>query len=152
MALESIAGVVITWRMATHTLESTIAEIVSRVSLQMAMEIARAVRQGIAAEIAGGAAAAPIKQATGRSTKEAGTAARSTERKRRKPRKLPRVTEAQVGSLLAIIKKKPGLTSVELQKEAGLDSAQAKRVLLKLRQSGRVKTKGLRSAARYSAA
>ena len=54
--------------------------------------------------------------------------------------------------MLTVIGKKPGLTSVEPQKEAGIDVRQAARVLNKLRGTKRVKVKGAKNKATYSLA
>jgi hypothetical protein len=54
--------------------------------------------------------------------------------------------------ILDVLAKKPGLSSVEIQKAAGIESKQAARVLHKLRQTKRVKWKGARSAATYTVA
>jgi hypothetical protein len=140
----------------TTNLETTIQSIASRATSELATEIVRAVRRVIAAEIAGGngfAAAAPVKRGPGRPRKEAAALpAPTTKGKRRKPRKLARVTEGDLSRLLKVVAKKPGMTSVQIQRAAGIDSTQAARVLLKLRKAGRVKWKGERSAATYSVA
>ncbi len=54
--------------------------------------------------------------------------------------------------VIAALEKKPGLTSVQIQKAAGIDARQAARVLTKLRKTKKVHLKGKRSGATYTVA
>ncbi len=62
------------------------------------------------------------------------------------------ITDAELKVVLDVLAKKPGLTSVEIQKAAGIDSKEAGRVLSKLRETKKVEWKGERSAATYTVA
>ena len=152
-------------------IESTIVSIMSRATSQMAREIATAVRESLSREILGLAgsatAAAPVRRGPGRPRKSPVLLGEATPRaaapqstgKRgagadhtgpRKGWKRRPITDAEIGVVLSLLGKKPGLTSVQIQKEAWIESKQASRVLNKLRTTGRVKWKGVRSAATYS--
>jgi hypothetical protein len=139
-----------------NNLESAITSIVARTSSDMAREIVRAVRQSIAAEISGMPGAAPVKRGPGRPRKvvqAAGPSPAAAARPgRRKAGKRRLISDAEQNAVLTVVAKKPGLTSLGIQRAAGINSAQAARVLLKLRKTGRVKWRGQRSAATYSVA
>jgi hypothetical protein len=129
-------------------LDAIIQSIVSRASTAIAKEIVHAVRQSA------GANSAPVKRGPGRPRKIVEVAAaaipeKAPKPKRRKAGKRRAITEAELNTVLSAIRKKPGLTSVQIQKAAGIDSKQAARVMVKLRKIGKVKWKGERSAATY---
>jgi hypothetical protein len=121
------------------TLQQRVQEVVNRA----ASEIARAVRQNIAEQVArmtGGAKAAakpakekPVKRRRGR-------------RGRRGP------NSAGVEKVLKFVQSHPGLRSEQIQKQMDLASARVKGALLKLRATGKVKTKGQKRATTYQAA
>lgn len=146
-------------RTMPNNLESTIHEIIASTSSEMAKRIAQAVRQSVAAAILGTGIIAPERRKPGRPKKQPGPppeakattpAARPT--KRRKPSTRRLVSAGEMQAVLDVVSKKPGLTSVQIQKEAGIDSKQAARVLTKLRKINKVKTKGDRSRATYTLA
>jgi len=127
-------------------LERVIANIVAGASSAMAREIAAAVRGAMGSQ----GATAPVKRGPGRPSKAPPAPAPPAGRGRRAGRRRT-VSDGELSQVLAVLARKPGLTSVEIQREAGIDSKQASRVLVKLRKLGRVKWKGARSAARYTA-
>jgi hypothetical protein len=73
-------------------------------------------------------------------------------KKTRKGFKRRSIAQHELDQVLSILAKKPGLSSVQIQKEAGIDKAQAARVLTKLRGTKKVSLKGKRSKATYSVA
>jgi len=73
-------------------------------------------------------------------------------KKTRKGFKRRSIGQHELDQVLSILAKKPGLSSVQIQQEAGIDKAQAARVLTKLRGTKKVSLKGKRSKATYSVA
>jgi hypothetical protein len=98
-----------------------------------------------AAEPAVAAAAPKAKAAPTKKAAPVKKAKRETSKRRL-------ITDAELGVVLDALKKSPGLTSVEIQRDAGIDAKQAARVLNKLRETKKVKWKGERSAAKYTVA
>jgi hypothetical protein len=154
-----------------NNLESTIQSVIGNATRNMAAEIASAIRTSLAKElgaIVAGDGTAPVKRPPGRPRKntaappaaadmrEKATApaatAISASRRSKTGGKAPRVSEVEMKVVLDALANRPGLTSLQIQKEAGIDGKQAARVLLKLRKTSRVKWKGKRSAATYTAA
>jgi hypothetical protein len=135
-----------------NNLDETIQNAINTATSGLGREIARAVRQAIAAELVGAAPVA-VKRGPGRPPKSASVAAAGgpAPKARRKGRRRV-ISQAEISQVLDVLKKKPGLTSVQIQKAAGIDAKQAARVLTKLRNTGVVKTKGQRSAASYTVA
>jgi hypothetical protein len=135
-----------------NNIVSTIQSVVTRA----ASEIAAAVRADIARQVQGlvGAAGATPKRRgrpPGKAAAQPGAAAPGKRGpKRGWKRRL--ITDAELNAVLSVLAKKPGLTSVQIQKEARIDAKQAARVLNKLRETRKVKWKGQRSAATYRAA
>jgi hypothetical protein len=62
------------------------------------------------------------------------------------------VSDKSLETVLRYVQKNPGKRSEEIQKAAGLAPALAKKALVKLREAGRVKMKGVKRAATYRAA
>ena len=150
-----------------NNLESHIQKIIGDSAATMAKQIAHAVRQSLAAEIMGtGAIANPaqpsapkrIGRPPGSKSKAAktpvvATAKTSPAAKTSKgKRKRHAITQAELDVVLAVLAKKPNLTSVQIQKAAGIDGKQAARVLSKLRETKKVALKGERSKATYTVA
>ena len=152
--------------MANNDTTPTLDSILKQLNERHAAEVAQTVRGYLGrligteshAPAAAPVAAAPVKRKPGRPAKvkpavEAAASAppaAAKPGKRRKPGKIRRLTDAELNVVLSVIKAKPGLTSVQIQKEAGIDGKQAARVMTKLRKTGRVKIKGAKSAATYT--
>ena len=154
-----------------NNLEATIEKIILDAAATMARQIAHSVRRSLAEEIigtGGKAAATPATpkrmgrppgskskvQAAAVTTAPAPTktAAAKPVKAKRKSYKRRSITQGELDAVMSVLAKKPGLTSVQIQREAGIDAKQAGRVLGKLRQTDKVKWKGERSAAAYSVA
>jgi hypothetical protein len=122
------------------SLEQQIQSIIARV----ASEISHAVRADIAAEVqrvVGGHA--PAKAAA--APRQA--AAKPVTRRRRRG-----IDEKSLDTVYQYVARNPGKRSEEIQKAAGVAAQVAKKALVKLRESGRVKMKGTKRAATYAAA
>jgi len=140
-------------------LESTIQQIINTTSADMAKQIATAVRQALAAEFLGNSAvAAPAKRGPGRPKKVPAPVAPLAQvppTKAAKPTKLKRRTEAQVArddaKILEAVKSKAGLRAVALKKLVKLPSQNIASGLKRLREAGKIKAKGQRSATTYTA-
>jgi CRP-like cAMP-binding protein len=114
----------------------------------LAREIGRAVRKGLAKELAGAMLAGPAPQ-----PKPAAPEARERARPAGAPKGRPNaIKPSELQAVLQVIKSRPHLTSVQIQKVAGIDAKQALRVMKKLRKTGAVKVKGRRSVATYTLA
>jgi hypothetical protein len=141
--------------MANH-LESTIHSLVSGA----ASRIAAAVRADIAAQIAavmGGRAAAAPAPTRGRPKGRKAAAAKPGRPGRpKKAAKFHRRTSASIARdndrLLAYIKSHPAQRSEQIQKGCGLAKPAVAAGLVALRDAGRIKMKGVKRAATYSAA
>jgi hypothetical protein len=149
--------------MANTSIESTIQSIIARGSSEMAREIVRAVRQTIAAEIAGSqalaAAISPPKRrgAAPRAGRQAAVAAAPKPAgKPRKVSKFKRRSSDQIvrdnQKLLAFVKDHPGLRSEDIGKALKLAKPNLAAGLQRLREEGRLRMKGVKRAATYSAA
>ena len=151
-----------------NDLEATIQKIILHSATSMAHQIAHSVRQSLAAEImgTGTAVSAPVipkrrgrppgskskaKPATASPNPAKARVARPGKAKR-KSYKRRLISQSELDAVLNVVAKKPALTSVEIQKEAGIDAKQAGRVLGKLREIKKVKWKGERSRATYTVA
>jgi hypothetical protein len=137
-------------------LEATIQKIISESAAAMADQIAQSVRQSLATEIMGASAsafsAAKISMPAAMSAAAKVAKAAPAGKKTRKGFKRRSIAQHELDQVLSILAKKPGLSSVQIQKEAGIDKAQAARVLTKLRGTKKVSLKGKRSKATYSVA
>ena len=149
-----------------NTLESQINHIVQ----SAAVEIAHAVRADISAEVsrligggAGGGNSAPAKRPPGRPRKVvAVTAAPVATPAAKKPgkahrgakfvRRTPEQVQADNDKLLAYIKSHGGQRSEDIQKGLGMAKPNVASGLQVLRESGKVKMKGVKRAATYAAA
>ena len=147
-----------------NTLDSTIQQIVARA----ASEIADAVRANIVAEVSkvaalqvahkAPAAPAPAKRKPGRPAKAKPAApapapAKAAPAKAAKaaPGKKRRgVSQDELDTVLAFIAKNPGKRSEEIRKALGMPQDQNSKVLAKLRELKKVKTKGEKRATTYS--
>ena len=98
------------------------------------------------APVAPAKAAKPAKAPKAAKPPKAGKAPRKKIGKRRL------ISHAEQKAVLDLLAKKPGLTSLQIQKEAGIDAKQAARVLNKLRGTKKVKWKGERASAAYTVA
>lgn len=133
-------------------LEATIQQIIVNSSADMAKDIATAVRQALAAEIIGLPApvSSPVRRAQPKSVK-APAAPRTS-----KPSKVTRRSSKKVArddaAILAAIAAQAGLRSVDLQKQVKLPSQNIASGLRRLREAGKIKMKGVKAAAKYSAA
>lgn len=163
-------------------LEATIQKIISEAASAMADQIAQSVRQSLATEIMGASASAfsaakiPMPSAPKRRGRPPGSGRKAAApvvyaapvvhappaaptakaapagKKTRKGFKRRSIGQHELDQVLSILAKKPGLSSVQIQQEAGIDKAQAARVLTKLRGTKKVSLKGKRSKATYSVA
>jgi hypothetical protein len=126
-------------------LDQQIQSILSRV----ASEITHAVRADVASQIerALGNGAAPARR--GRRPKAAKPAAAPKAPGKRGRRG---IDEKSLATVLQYVTRHPGKRSEEIQKAAGVPAALAKKALVKLREAGRVKMKGVKRAATYAAA
>ena len=150
-----------------NNLESDIQKIIAESAATMAKQIAHAVRQTLAAEIMGKGTSANLNQPSapkrlgrppGSKSKTApvtalpaaktSPAAKASKGKRKRHA----ITQGELDVVLAVLAKKPNLTSVQIQKAAGIDGKQAARVLSKLRETKKVALKGERSKATYTVA
>ena len=151
---------------APASLDSTLASILARA----VTEIAAAVRQNVADEVirAFGGSLPSSKPGLGRppkavAAKPAGakpSGAKPAGAKpagakidgRSKPHPQRLYSEADIEKVLSAISARPGMRSPEVRAAAGLDKKIVEKVIGKLRDTGKIKIKGLRSAATYSAA
>ena len=120
-----------------NNLEATIQKLISEAAASMANQIAHSVRQSLASEIMGRgtastAAAAPAGMAMpkrrGRppGTKNKPAAAAPAEKAGKKTRKSFKrriITAAELDAVMEVLGKKPGIGSVQIQKEAGIGAA-----------------------------
>ena len=136
------------------TLEQNIQSIITRATHEIADAVRSSIQQEMSRLMAGAAPApAPAKAAPVKAHAPAAPAAKVPGKRGPKggwKRKL--ITADELNVVLGVLGKKPGLTSVQIQHDAGIDAKQAARVLNKLRETGKVKWKGERSAAAYSLA
>jgi len=150
-----------------NNLESTIQTIIVQSAAAMARQIVNSVRQSLAAELMGSATAvaAPALAAPKRRGRPPGSkskvapaapaaapAAPAVKAARKGKRSRRGISQAELEVVLSALQKKPGLTSVQIQKAAGIDAKQAARVLTKLRKTKKVQLKGKRSGATYTVA
>jgi Mn-dependent DtxR family transcriptional regulator len=108
-----------------------------------AAEIAQAVRQDLAAQVR------KVVGRNGAAVSKPGPkpkAAKGGGRKRRG------VDEKSLETIYQYVAKNPGKRSEEIQKSAGISPAMAKKAIIKLREGGRLKMKGEKRAATYTAA
>lgn len=131
-----------------NQLDSAIQQIISRA----AAEIAEAVRGNIADEIAKRVASlgASGKASAGKSAPKASAgkgAARSTPRASAAKRR--GVTDEELAKVLEFIGKNPGKRGEEIRKSLGLDQDRNSKILAKLRETKKVKTKGDRRTTSY---
>jgi len=126
-------------------LDTTIRSIVSRAI----GDIAAAVRGDIAQRVQGiiGPERAAGGKSAGRKPRAGSTAA-----PRGRGRRGRGVSEADLEKVLAVIGKKPGLRTEQIYGEVPIGKDMVVKALAKLRESGKVKTKGLRRATTYSLA
>lgn len=147
-----------------NNLESAIHQIIINSSAVMAKEIATAVRQALAAEIIGSdtAVAAPAKRRPGRprgartpapaaSAPAAVSAPKVAKRAKLKKRSSKQVARDDA-AILDVVKEHAGLRSLELQKKLEFPSQNIASGLRRLRTAGKIKMKGAKSSARYTAA
>jgi hypothetical protein len=142
-------------RRMLNDLDQTIQKIIVNASSEMAQQIARAVRAALAAEIIGPersriarpVAAQPAKAATASTAR----AARAKPQRNVKRRTSDRVAKDDA-RILAWVKSNPGQGSIAIGKGVGLPKQHVSSGLERLRENGKVKIKGLRSAATYTAA
>jgi len=120
-------------------LDAQIRDIIDRVS----KEITRAVREDISTQIRG-LVGGNGTAARGRGAQKS-TAAKPAGRRRRG------IDEKSIEAVFQYVSKNPGKRSEEIQKSAGVSPEVAKKALAKLREGGRVKMKGTKRAATYTA-
>ncbi len=144
-----------------NNLESHIQKIIADSAASMAKQIAHAVRETLAAEIMGKAPAANVGPSSapkrigrppGSKSKKAADVVTEKPKPSKSKRKRHPITQAELDVILGVLAKKPNLTSVQIQKAAGIDGKQAARVLSKLRETKKVALKGERSKATYTVA
>jgi CRP-like cAMP-binding protein len=132
-------------------LESAIKKAIADSADGLARAIGEAVRQGLAEEFAGTTmailAAGPR---TGRGSAQG--ASKTIAAKGLRGARSNGISQSELSAVLSVVKSKPGLTSMQIQKQAGIDAKQASRVLKKLRKTRAVKVKGRRSVATYTLA
>lgn len=104
----------------------------------------------------GDSAAAPSGIASGSAagTKKSGAGKKPLPNKKEENKSWKRrlISDAELEVVIDVLKKTPGLTSLELQRASGIDAKQAARVLGKLRDTSKVTWVGARSAAKYTVA
>lgn len=134
------------------SLDQQIQAIVSRT----ASDIAHAVRQNIAAEVqrlvGGNGAGATTRARAGRPAAKPATKAKAVKKGRPAAKGRRGVDEKSLETILQFVTKNSGKRSEEIQKAAGIAPALAKKALVKLRETGKIKMKGVKRAATYAAA
>jgi hypothetical protein len=125
----------------TTTLVSHVNDIVARA----ARELAGAVREAVAEE---------VKRISGTAQKPSPRPAAAPTALKGRGRKGRRrgIDPAQLDKVIALLAKKPGLRSEQIQKTLGFDKVLTAKLLVKLREQKRVKVKGVSRATSYSAA
>jgi hypothetical protein len=128
-------------------LDQQIHSIVSRV----ATEIAHAVRSDVASQIQralNGGLSAPGRR-PGRPKGVKATPAKAPKPGRKRGRG---VDQRSLDTVYQFVARNPGRRSEEIQKSAGVPAGLAKKALVKLRETGRVRMRGVKRAATYAAA
>jgi len=144
-----------------NNLEAMIQNLISETAASMASQIAAAVRKSLAAEIMGslptagapshGHASAASVKATHAAPAKAPRAPLPAGRTRRSfVRRL--ITPGELAAVLDVVRRNPGFTSTQIQRELKIDGKEASRLLGKLRQTKKVAWKGERAKATYTLA
>jgi hypothetical protein len=144
-----------------NNLETMIQNLISEAAASMASQIAAAVRQSLAAEIMGSLASsgasshghmsAPSVKAAHAAPAKAQLAPIPAGRTRRSfVRRL--ITPGELAAVLDVVRRNPGFSSTQIQRELKIDGKEAGRLLGKLRQTKKVAWKGERAKATYTLA